>query len=92
MMYVDWMPAHIDGPDSFHPGAGRVDRGEDEMDFARPQTTKVLKSKRVPSSAASTTSTGSLGRKSGLTLTKSASASSGNVALSGYICLLVTFE
>ncbi|WAR05483.1 CLAP2-like protein [Mya arenaria] len=44
------------------------------MDFARPNTTKVLKSKRVPSSASSTCSTGSLGRKSGLTLSKSASA------------------
>ncbi|XP_052805188.1 CLIP-associating protein 1-like isoform X10 [Mya arenaria] len=61
-------------------GPGRSERVEDEMDFARPNTTKVLKSKRVPSSASSTCSTGSLGRKSGLTLSKSASATASRLS------------
>ncbi|XP_052252616.1 CLIP-associating protein 1-like isoform X3 [Dreissena polymorpha] len=61
-------------------GPGRVERAEDEMDFARPSSTKVLKSKRAPSSASSVTSTGSLGRNSGVALTKSASTTASRLS------------
>ena len=43
------------------------------MDFARPVSTKVLKTKRPTGSAISTGSTSSTGSKSGFGLTKSAS-------------------
>ncbi|KAL4229385.1 CLIP-associating protein 1 [Mactra antiquata] len=59
----------------FPTSPGRSDRDEDETDFARPLSTKVPHAKRAPSSASSTISTGSAsGKRSGLGLSKSSSA------------------